>query len=101
MRANHKAQKQKIINSYVDMRNEAFKEVSVDVLKQTVAIVLGALRVEGSYTDDQLREMYEQIVHFVNTPEIMGHQMCSTEITDVVVKTLGIDLDRLTPKVGD
>ena len=101
MKANHKAQKQKIINSYIEMRNEAFKEVSVDVMRQTIAIVLGALRFEGSYTDDQLLEMYEQIVHFVNTPEILGCKMCSTEITDAVIKALNIDLDRIQPKVGE
>jgi hypothetical protein len=49
MKANTaKTNKQKIINNYIEMRNEAFKEVSVDVLKQTVAIVLGALHHEGS-----------------------------------------------------
>ena len=101
MKANLKSQKQKIVNNYMELRKAAFEEVSVDMLRQTVAIVLGALRVEGSYSDDELREMYEKIVHFINTPEIMGHKMCSDEITDVVVKQLGIDLDRLTPKVGE
>ena len=101
MRANHKAQKQKFINSYIDMRNEAFKEVSIDMVRQTVCILLGALMMEGSYTDEQLVQMYDKFVRFINTPEIMGKTMCSDEVTDYVVKRLGLDLSRINPKVSD
>jgi hypothetical protein len=49
MKANTaKTNKRKIINNYIEMRNEAFKEVSVDMVRQTVCILLGALMMEGS-----------------------------------------------------
>jgi hypothetical protein len=102
MKANTpKTNKRKIINNYIELRNAAFEEVSVDMVRQTVCILLGALMIEGSYTDEQLVQMYDKFVRFINTPEIMGRPICSDEITDYVVKRLGLDLSRINPKVGD
>ena len=102
MKANTpKTNKQKIINNYIEMRKAAFEEVSIDMTRQTVCILLGALMMEGSYTDEQLVQMYDKFVRFINTPEIMGKTMCSNEVTDYVVKRLGLDLSRINPKVSD
>lgn len=95
-----KANKNKIINDYVSLRNAAFEEVAIDMTQQTICILLGALMIEGSYTDDELRDMYETFVHFINTETIMGRQVCSDEITDTVVKRLGIDIQRIKPRIG-
>lgn len=97
-----KANKQKIINDYVELRNEAFRETSVDVMRQTVAIMLYALsRDEHGYSDTELLQMYEQFVSIINLPTINGTKIRSDDVTNYIVNQLGIDLDRINPGIGD
>jgi len=99
---NQKAQKQKIINEYVELRKEAFREVSVDVMRQTIAILLYSLsRSEQGYSDDDLRRMYKEFVNIINFPIIDGKQIRSDDVTSSIVKQLDIDLDEINPGIGE
>ena len=101
MRSIGKSQKRKILNQYSDLRKEAMNEIAVDMVRQTTAILLGSLRLQGTYTDDELRDMYNTFVSIINLGEALGKPVCSDEFTDKVVKDLGIDLDRIQPKIGE
>ena len=101
MRAIGKSQKQKILNQYSDLRKEAMNEIAVDMVRQTIAILLGSLRLQGTYTDDELRDMYNTFANIINLSEAFGKTICSDEFTDKVVKDLGIDLNKIQPKVGE
>lgn len=96
-----KLNKRDIADYYVQLRNEAFKECAIDMTKQTCCIMLEALRISGKYTDDELRDMYEEFVRWINTDKIMGKPMRSDQVTDHIVQQLGIDLERINPRIGD
>ena len=102
MKANsNRYQKEKIINNYIQLKQEAMNEVAVDMTRQSAAIFLGALMIEGSYSDDELRRMYASFVRLINTGEFMGKPVRSDEITDSVVKRLNIDLNQINPQIGE
>ncbi len=94
--------KKELIDGYVQLRQAAINEVGVDMVRQTVAILLYSLRIsERGYSDDQLREMYKNFVAVINFPEFMGKKLRSDEITDYITKELGIDLDEINPEIGE
>jgi hypothetical protein len=94
--------KKEIIDGYVQLRQAAMNEVSVDMVRQTVALLLYSLRIsERGYSDDQLREMYRNFVAVINFPEYMGKRLRSDDITDFITKELGIDLEEINPEIGE
>lgn len=97
----NKTQKQKIFNGYTQLRKAAMEEIAVDMVKQTVAIMLAGLKLSGKYSDDELRNMYEDFIRIINLKEVFGKNVCSDEVTEKIVKDLGIDLDRIQPRVGE
>jgi hypothetical protein len=99
MKARYQLKKKDIINNYIDLRNEAHKEVSIDITRQTIAILLASMRINGRYDDDTLRSIFEDFVKLINTGEIMGTPLRSDEVTDTITRILGIDLERINPKV--
>lgn len=99
MKARYQLKKRDIINNYVDLRNEAHKEVSIDITRQTIAILLASMRINGRYDDDTLRSIFEDFVKLINTGEIMGTPLRSDEVTDTITRILGIDLERINPKI--
>jgi hypothetical protein len=99
MKARYQLKKKDIINDYIDLRNEAHKEVSIDITRQTIAILLASMRINGRYDDDTLRSIFEDFVKLINTGEIMGTPLRSDEVTDTITRILGIDLERINPKV--
>lgn len=98
MKARYTMRKKDIINDYIDLRNEAHKEVSIDITRQTIAILLASMRING-YDDDTLRSIFEDFVKLINTGEIMGTPLRSDKVTDTITRILGIDLERINPKV--
>ena len=94
--------KKELIDGYVQLRQAAMHEVGVDMVRQTVAILLYSLRIsERGYSDDQLREMYKNFVAVMNFPEVMGKRLRSDEITEFITKELGIDLEEINPEIGE
>ena len=101
MRAGSKrSQTQKVINTYDDLRQEAMNEIAIDITRQTVAILLASMKINGDFTDDQLVKIYNNFVSLINTSEMMGTTLRSDEVSESVEKMLGIDLERINPKVG-
>jgi hypothetical protein len=98
-----KSIKREIINNYVELRNEAIKEVSIDVMRQTVAIMLYGLSIsEKGYSDDELREMFNSFVNIIKMDAtINGERLRSDEITDLITNRLGIDLNEINPELGE
>lgn len=101
MKAGGKSQKRKIINSYNDLRKEAMHEIAIDMVRQTIAILMYSLRLSGEYTDDQLREMFDHFVSIINLGEVMGKPLTSDEVTGYIIKELGIDVNDINPKIGE
>lgn len=96
-----KGQKKKIVNSYVQLRQEAFNESAIDITRQTVVLMIGALRLTGNYTDDQLRDMFDSFVTLINRGDVFGKPLRSDEMVDYIQKELGIDMYQIKPKIGD
>ena len=100
MRAGSKrSQTQKVINTYDDLRQEAMNEIAIDITRQTVAILIASMKING-YSDEELKKIYENFVSLINTSEMMGTTLRSDEVSESVEKMLGIDLERINPKVG-
>ena len=95
-----RSQTQKVINTYDDLRQEAMNEIAIDITRQTVAILLASMKINGDFTVDQLRKIYDNFVSLINTSEMMGTTLRSDEVSESVEKMLGIDLERINPKVG-
>lgn len=98
-----KSIKREIINSYMELKNEAIKEVSIDVMRQTVAIMLYGLSIsEKDYSDDELREMFNSFVNIIKmNATINGERLRSDKITDIIADRLGIDLNEINPELGE
>lgn len=90
---------QKVINTYDDLRQEAMNEIAIDITRQTVAILIASMKINGS-SDEELKKIYENFVSLINTSEMMGTTLRSDEVSESVEKMLGIDLERINPKVG-
>lgn len=94
--------KKEIIDEYLKLKQSALKDVGVDMVRQTIALLLYSLRIsERGYTDDELRDMYKDFVSVMNFPEVMGKRLRSDEVTDYISKELGIDLNEINPEIGE
>lgn len=94
--------KKEIVDDYLKLKQSALKEVGVDMIRQTIALLLYSMRIsERGYSDDQLREMYKGFVSVMNFPEFMGKKLRSDDITDYITKELGIDLNEINPEIGE
>lgn len=100
MKAGGKSQKQKIINSYMDLRQAALEEVSIDIMRQTVAIMIYSLRLTGKYTDNELKEIFNHFTNIINLGEVMGKPLRTDEVTEYIIKELNLDIDSIQPKIG-
>lgn len=95
-----RSQTQKVINTYDDLRQEAMNEIAIDITRQTVAILIASMKINGEFTDEQLVKIYNNFVSLINTSEMMGTTLRSDEVSESVEKMLGIDLERINPRVG-
>ena len=94
--------KKEIIDEYLKLKQSALKDVGVDMVRQTIALLLYSLRIsERGYTDDELRDMYKDFVSVMNFPEVMGKRLRSDDVTDYITKELGIDLNEINPEIGE
>lgn len=97
MRAKYSISRNEVVKEYGRLREEALKEIGVDVMRQTAAIFLYSLKLSGKYSDDELGKMYDDFCRFVNTREILGKIVRTNETTDYAEKVLGLDLDKIQP----
>lgn len=94
-----RTQKELLLNHYNDLCEIAAKDVSTDIMKQTVCLLLYAMSLheDNKYSDDELREIYDKFVEVIHWPEgiVFGKSVRSYEVQDMMKERLGIDLDRI------
>ena len=100
MRAMSKAtQKQLLLNHYNDLREQAVKEVSVEVMQQTVCLLLYSMSLEedNKYSDDELRKIYDGFISLMHLEPgfAFGKSLHSVDIMKHMQDKLGIDLNQI------
>jgi len=90
-----RTQKQMILDAYNELREEAIKEVSTDVMRQTAALLLFSMSIteDNKYSKEELQKIYKEFISFLHMPSIFGKQLDTDTLTKQVEDKLGIDLN--------
>lgn len=97
-----KAEKQRVIRCYEDLKSQAFNDAANDIMQQTIAILLYSLKIsEKDYSKEELLWFYKQFNSILNMPEIRGERIRSDEITMLMEKELGVDFSEINVMFGE
>lgn len=90
-------QKQMILNAYNELREEAVKEVSMEVMRQTAALFLYSMSIDYDHpiTLDEIKHIYENFLTTLNMPAPFGKQIDTDSFSKHIEDILGIDLNRI------
>ena len=97
-----RTQKQILLDHYNDLREKAMEEVSVEIMQQTVCLMLYTMSLDenNKYPDDELRKIYNDFVALMHLKPgfAFGKSLKSNEITEYMRDKLGIDLNQIDTK---
>lgn len=95
-----RTQKQMILNAYNELREEAVKEVSTEVMRQTAALFLYSMSIDADHpmTNDEIKHIYEVFLSTLDLPAPFGKQLDTDSFSKHIEDILGIDLNRINTK---